>query len=333
MEKLNLYSNKNQSTENNLISSTLIMVRPIDFAFNEETAEDNEFQKKPECNQEMITINALKEFDNLVEKLKLKGINVLVHDKSKYIELTKYKTPDSCFPNNWISNEPNGYIFTYPLYAPNRRLERLAFSYIEKQLLEDGFEIKGTFNIGTSNQDNKFLEGTGSMIFDRQNKIIYAAKSLRTNEDTFNEFLSVTGYEGISFETCSTIGKQYYHTNMILCIGDSFVIICKDAIVKDDQQKVMDKLNNSGKEILEISREQAEKFCCGNVLQVRSDKDKIKRYIVMSENAFNGYTAEQKEILKKYGEIIYSDIQTIEQIGGGSVRCMLCEVYLPKNNL
>jgi len=197
-------------------------------------------------------------------------------------------------------------------------------------LLDDGYRITGTYHLGTTDQNEKFLEGTGSMIIDRQEKVIYGAKSLRTDDHAFKEFCETLGYKGISFDTESSNGKPYYHTNMIMCIGDTFVVICSEGIKAADRQNVLNNLKKFKREIIEITKEQADKHCCGNILQVKSATDATKKYIVMSEKAFKGFTEDQKKKLQKHGEIIYSNIDTIEDIGGGSARCMMCEVYLPK---
>jgi len=317
--------------DSDLVPNTVLMFRPIDFVFNDQTAGDNEFQHKVNLEAEQITIKAIKEFDEFVELLRSKGINVIVHDKSQYKELLGSKTPDSVFPNNWISTDIDGFVYTYPMFAPNRRAEKLAFSFVEKQLLDANFQIRGTFNLGTTSQNSNFLEGTGSMIIDRQGRVAYAAKSLRTDEETFQEYCKIAGYEAVAFDTESSNGKAYYHTNMILCIGDTFVVICKEGIKSSDRDRVMEKLKSSGKEIIEISKEQAEKSCSGNVLQVKSQIDSNKKYLVMSQRAFNGFTPEQKKTLEKHAEIVYANIDTIEEIGGGSARCMMCEIYLPKS--
>jgi len=312
-----------------LVPSSFLMVRPIDFKFNEQTAGDNEFQSKIDAEASVITARVLKEFDNFVEILRSKGINIVVHDKSHYKELAPHKTPDAVFPNNWISTETNGFLFTYPMYAPNRRLEKLAFPFIEKQLVEEKFIIKGTVCLGTTEQEQNFLEGTGCMIFDRQNRVIYGAKSLRMEDGAFQEYCKLLGYEGVSFDTESTNGKPYYHTNMIMCIGDTYVIIAKDGIKDSDRERVMEKLQKSGKEIIVITREQAEKGCCGNALQAKSEKNG-KKFTVMSERAFKAFSEDQRKQVEKHDDILYANIDTIEEIGGGSARCMMCEIYLQK---
>jgi hypothetical protein len=311
-----------------LVPNTVLMLRPIDFEFNEQTAGDNEFQHK--ILEDTVTQKAIREFDTFVEKLKAKGVNILVHDKTEYPELVKNKTPDSCFPNNWISTDTNGLIVLYPMYAPNRRLEKLALPAIEKLFVDNGYQVKGHYYIGTMCKSDVYLEGTGSMIIDRQNRTIYAAKSLRTDGELFQEYCDTIGYKAVAFDTESTNGKPYYHTNMIMCIGDGFILIASEGIKSSERAGVMDIINKSGKELIEVSREQAEKGCCGNILQVKSASDPSKKFIVMSERAFKGFTEEQKKKLEKHGEILHSNIDTIEEIGGGSARCMMCEVFLQK---
>lgn len=311
------------------VPNTVLMFKPIDFVFNEQTAGDNEFQHKSEDNA--VTTKAIKEFDTFVEKLRAKGVNVLVHDKSECPELMKNKTPDSCFPNNWISTDVSGLIVNYPMYAPNRRLEKLAMPAIEKLLNDNGYFQKGIYYMATKGKSGEaFLEGTGSMIIDRHNKTIYGAKSLRTDGALFQEYCDTIGYKAVAFDTESTNGKPYYHTNMIMCIGDGFILIATEGIKSTDRAAVVEIMNKSGKEIIEVSREQAEKACCGNILQVKSVADPSKKFIVMSERAFKGFNDDQRKKLEKHGEILHSNIDTIEEIGGGSTRCMMCEIFLPK---
>jgi hypothetical protein len=316
-----------------VIPDTVLMVRPTDFAFTDQTASeiDDAEVKMIDENAEVQTnsTKAIAEFDQFVEKLREKGVTVIVHDKANHSDLTTNKTPDSCFPNNWLSTETNGLVMLYPMFAPNRRIEKQAYPFIEKALLEGGFRVNGAYHLGTSNQDDKFLEGTGSMIIDRQTKTIYAARSQRTDENALREFSETFGYKPVVFDTENT-EKSYAHTNMLMCIGNSFVVICSEAIKQSDRLNVVNTLKKSKKDIIEITKEQADKHCCGNILQLRSTTDMNKKFVVMSEKAFKGFTEDQKKKLQKHGEILYSNIDTIEEIGGASARSMMSEIYLPR---
>jgi len=315
-------------------AETVLMVKPVDFCFNEEAAGDNEFMKRLQIPKDELTSQVLKEFDTLVGKLRDAGVEVLVVDKTQNDELKDVFTPDAVFPNNWISTEPEGLVYTFPMFAPSRREEKKALPVVEKLFIQGGFELKGITQIGSdlSTEPDRFLEGTGSMIIDRANKIAYACRSMRTCDRIFNTFCELSGYKGVIFDAKSSTGTAFYHTNMIMSIGEKFIAICLDSIV-DEKQKatVCENLKASGKEIIELTLEQVEKHCCGNILEVRSRTTK-ENLIVMSESAFKGFTTEQKAKLEKHGKIIHSNIDLLEQIGGGSVRCMLCEVFLPKKN-
>jgi hypothetical protein len=274
----------------------------------------------------------IKEFENLVEKIREAGVEVIVVDKEQHAELSDVFTPDAVFPNNWISSEPTGLMYTFPMYAPNRRAEKKALPVIEKLLIDNGFDIKGLIQVGSdmSTDRERFLEGTGSMIIDRANNVVYACRAMRTCDKAFKTFLELSGYRGIMFDTKSSNGVPFYHTNMIMSVGQDFIAICLEAINDDKQRaKVEAHLKASGKEIIELSLEQVEKYCCGNILEVRS-KTTRSNVIVMSERAYKGFTTEQKAKFEKYGKIVYSNIDLLEQVGGGSTRCMQCEIFLPK---
>jgi len=278
------------------IAETVMMVKPVDFCYNEETAGDNEFMKSVQISKDELRSRALKEFNGLVEKLSEAGVEVLVVDKSEHPELKDTFVPDAVFPNNWISSEPNGILYTYPMYAPNRRAEKKALPVVEKMLLEKDFKIKGIIQVGSdlSTAENRFLEGTGSMIIDRTNNTVYACRSMRTCDKAFSTFLELSGYRGVLFDTKSSTGTPFYHTNMILSIGQKFIAICLDAINNEEQRATVVKhFKESGKEIIELTLEQVEKYCCGNILEVRS-KTTGSNVIVMSERAYKGFTSEQK---------------------------------------
>ncbi len=299
------------------------MVRPISFRKNEETAKNNFFQKDIEISPDEIQERALAEFDLFVEKLREKGIEVYVFNDRE-----SDKTPDSIFPNNWISFHDDGTILTYPMYAENRRLERRD-DVIKK--LQETFLVNMVQSFAHWENKEKFLEGTGSMILDRPNKITYASLSERTNEDVLKVFCEKTGYEAVTFTSYQTVdGKRLpiYHTNVMMALGEDYAIACLDSIDNAvERERLVFSLQKTGKELIEISEQQMHHFA-GNMLQVMNDRN--ERFTVMSLAAYESLDASQIEALEKYGEIIYSPIPTIEKLGGGSVRCMMAEVFLPK---
>ncbi|WP_258098394.1 citrulline utilization hydrolase CtlX [Marinoscillum pacificum] len=306
------------------ITDTLMMIRPVSFYMNEQTAVNNYYQKKIEgLSNEQVQDKALAEFDGFVAKLRTAGVNVEVFD-----DTPAPSTPDSIFPNNWVSFHESGKVWLYPMYAINRRLER------REDLLEslsEKFEIESVDGFLDWEMDNKFLEGTGSLILDRQNKIAYAAISERTNPDVLAEFMEKTGYSSVSFIANQTVNGQrlpIYHTNVMMCLGESFAVLCADSIDdQEERQRVIDSLEKHHKEVVYITEEQKSRFA-GNMLQVQNATG--DKFVVMSEAAFTALTEEQKEQLSKHGQLLHSNLDTIEALGGGSARCMMAEVFLPK---
>lgn len=306
------------------LTNTVLMVRPVDFAFNEQTATDNEFQHNPE--QQNVNELALKEFENAVQLLKQAGVNVLVLEKNNRPDATK--TPDAVFPNNWISTEPNGTVVIYPMYAPNRRAEALRWPDVETLFLDNALIINGLFYLSGTNNSRPILEGTGSMVIDRINKVVYASRSIRTEEVQVNNFAKMLGYEKVVvFDAISSTGKEFYHTNVVMSIGDKFAVICAEAIPEQERANVLAELAKYRK-VIEISLEQTEKNFCGNIIQLATKNG--GSVIVMSESAFNGFSAQQKQDMEKYGKLLPLPIPTIEYVGGGSARCMIAEVFLPQ---
>lgn len=309
---------KKQTTNN------IMMIKPVAFYYNSETATNNYFQKKPKESSDEIQEKALEEFNAMVEKLRSKGVNVITIDDTPMPH-----TPDSIFPNNWISTHQNGKVGLYPMYAENRRTERRAD--ILDKLEELGFEIKSTIDYSLAEEDNLFLEGTGSIILDRENSLAYAAISPRTDEELFIEFCEDFEYTPIIFTANQTVGSEreaIYHTNVMMCVADKYVVICLDTIDNTKEKKfVSETIIESGKEIISISEEQMHKFA-GNMLQVKNNDD--NSFLVMSESAFDSLNQEQLAQINKYDEIISVAIPTIETLGGGSARCMMAEIFLPK---
>ncbi|MFT5640810.1 MAG: hypothetical protein ACI9A7_000908 [Cyclobacteriaceae bacterium] len=307
------------------ITDTILMVRPVGFELNEQTAVNNYFQTKlPGLSSTQIQAKALNEFDTFVDLLRAEGMTVMVIDDTPVPS-----TPDSIFPNNWNSSHENGQLFLFPMYAENRRLERR--SEIITQL-KGQFKVSELIDLSYFENANKYLEGTGSMILDRQNKLIYAAVSERTHPEVTQAFANKIGYQAILFRANQTFNgerKPIYHTNVMMCIGEKFALYCADSIDDIEEKKlVFDSCQNTSKEVVLISESQKDQFA-GNMLQLMNQSG--ERLIVMSQNAFNSLNKEQRETLSNHGKLIYSDINTIEMLGGGSARCMIDEIFLSKN--
>ncbi|ASW74932.1 amidinotransferase [Chryseobacterium piperi] len=303
-------------------TDTVLMIEPIAFGYNAETAENNYFQVEQKDSD--VQAKALGEFNIFVEKLRNKGINVIAIK-----DTLDPHTPDSIFPNNWVSFHNDGKVVLYPMFASNRRVERR--EDILEKIKDKGFEITEIDDWSFPEIQGHFLEGTGSMIFDHDNKIAYGSVSLRLDEKLFRDFCEKYGFTPIVFHSFQTVGSErlpIYHTNVMMCVADRFVVICLDCIDNElERSKVIETIKNSGKEIIEISEEQMHQFA-GNMLQVQNKQG--EKFLVMSQTAYESLTSEQISAIEKYCEIIYSDLNTIEVNGGGSARCMLAEVFLPK---
>lgn len=302
-------------------TSNILMIRPVNFGFNQETAESNAFQDAAfgKQNQGQAQQIALKQFDEMVEQLQKSGVNVVVIE-----DTAEPHTPDSIFPNNWISFHGNGSVITYPMQAENRRLERR--EDIIRQLGES-FYINRRIDLSVSEAAGKFLEGTGSMVLDRKYKIAYACLSPRTHEDILKEFSVQMNYEIVAFNAVDGSGKQIYHTNVVMCIGDMFAVICLEAIPDlDERLMVRNSLEQSGKRVVEITLQQMNQFA-GNMLEVKSVRG--AKILVMSSSAYHSLTPKQLDILDDYCTIHHFDLSMIEGNGGGSARCMMAEVHLP----
>ncbi len=303
------------------------MVKPIHFKKNEETAVNNYFQRSMEgISTDKAQDLALREFDTFVAKLRQNQIEVVVFEDTEISD-----TPDSIFPNNWVTLHDDGTIITYPMFAPNRRRERRE-DVINK--FREEFFVDQIFSFTHWEEKNKFLEGTGSLILDRPHKVAYAALSERTSIDVLEDFHNKTGYEILSFHANQTVNNQrlpIYHTNVMMAVGEKFAVVALECIDNSSERdSLVNKLQSTGKEIIGISEEQIHQFA-GNILQVKNkDGDS---FIVMSSAAFHAFNDDQLERLKIFGEILDSPIPTIETLGGGGVRCMMAEVFLPKPTL
>ncbi|XCF06077.1 arginine deiminase-related protein [Tamlana crocina] len=305
-------------------TNAILMVRPLNFRMNEQTAVNNYYQESANLLPAAITAKAQQEFDAFVEKLTEVGVNVVVVSDNEDTD-----TPDAVFPNNWVSFHENGDVGLYPMFAENRRLERR--EDILETLEEQGFSIENIIDYTSAEEEDIFLEGTGSVVLDRENRKAYCALSPRADEDLFIEFCEDFEYFPVVFTANQTVDDQrkpIYHTNVMMCVGETFAVICLSCIDdKKERKNVIKHLKESGKDIIDITEEQLKHFA-GNMLQVKGEND--KRYLVMSEAAYNTLTENQIAALKKHTEILYSSLETIETCGGGSARCMMAEVFLPK---
>ena len=304
-------------------TNTVLMVEPIAFGYNAETAENNYFQV--EQKETDIQQKALSEFKNFVEKLQAKGINVITVK-----DTIDPHTPDSIFPNNWVSFHQDGKVVLYPMFASNRRVERR--EDIIETIKNEGFSVSEIDDWSLPEVQGHYLEGTGSMIFDHDYKIAYGSVSLRLDENLFKEFCEKYGFKPVVFHSYQTVENErlpIYHTNVMMCVADQFVVICLDCIDDElEREKVQEVIKSTNKEIIEISEDQLQQFA-GNMLQVQNNQG--EKFLVMSETAYKSLNSEQVSNIEKYCEIIHADLNTIEVNGGGSARCMLAEVFLPKN--
>jgi len=297
-------------------TNTVLMIRPVHFTYNRETAVNNKFQVAG--NAEAAQAKALEEFDAFTEKLRHNNIDVTVVE-----DTPEPHTPDSIFPNNWISFHDTGTIVLYPMYAENRRAERKEHVL---DAINQKFTISNTIDFTGFESENIFLEGTGSMVLDRENRIAYACISERTNAKPLEEFCKKMEYIACSFKATDANNDEIYHTNVMMCVADKYVVICLDSI-KDVQQRknVIDTIEKTGKKLISISMDQMNRFA-GNMLQLQN---KIgEKILVMSEQAYESLTYEQVSELEEFNGIVYADLDSIETNGGGSARCMIAEVFL-----
>lgn len=306
-------------------TNTVLMIRPVQFRMNEQTAVNNYYQKVLDAlTPETVNTKAQEEFDHFADVLKQNGVNVVVVQDTKEPD-----TPDSIFPNNWISFHENGDVVLYPMFAENRRLERR--EDVLDILEEQGFVIENVMDYTSAEEENMFLEGTGSMILDRANKKVYCALSPRAEEELVIQFCEDNEMLPVIFESYQTVNgerKLIYHTNVMMCLGETFAVICLDSIDdKNERKNVVKQLKEDGKEIIEITEEQVNNFA-GNMLELTNDKG--EKLLIMSTQAYNILTPNQIKTLEKHARIVHSSLDIIEACGGGSARCMLAEVFLPR---
>lgn len=306
-------------------TNTVLMIRPIAFRMNEQTAVNNYYQKVLD-NLTPATVNAKaqEEFDRFVDVLEQNGVNVVVVQ-----DTIDPDTPDSIFPNNWISFHENGEVVLYPMFAENRRLERR--EDVLETIEDKGFVIEQIMDYTSAEDEDIFLEGTGSMIIDRANKKVYCALSPRADEELVIQFCEDHEMLPVIFESFQTVNderKLIYHTNVMMCLGETFAVICLDSIDdKKERKNVVKQLKEDGKEIVEITEEQVNNFA-GNMLELVNNNN--ERLLIMSTQAHDVLTDTQKQILGQHAKIVHSSLDIIEACGGGSARCMLAEVFLPK---
>ena len=296
----------------------LLMIRPVNFGFNAETARNNTFQKNI---KDDVQQQALAEFDRFVTKLRENQVEVLVVN-----DTPDPFTPDSIFPNNWISFHEDGRIILYPMFAPNRRKER---KETVLEAVRKHFHVSAILDLGRYESGDLFLEGTGSMVLDREHKIAYACRSPRTHGEVLNEYCRLTGYTAVTFTSVDKGRNPVYHTNVMMCIGKTYAVICLESIpYPAERKKLIDSLLATNKEIIDISFTQLDHFA-GNMLQVKNVTGEL--LLVMSSQAYASLTTAQVDKLQKHNRIIHSPLDTIETAGGGSARCMMAEVFLEKN--
>ena len=293
------------------------MIRPVNFAFNLETAASNTFQVRNDAKD--VQQRALNEFDNLVTILRENKVDVLVVEDTPHPH-----TPDSIFPNNWVSFHNDGTLLLYPMFAPSRRAERKEH-VLEK--IYKRFRITNKIDLSHYEKSDLFLEGTGSMVLDRDNKIAFACLSPRTDKKVLDDFCNKMNYDPISFTAVDNNGGPIYHTNVMMCIADRYVVICLDSIINPDESaRVTEAILKTAKEIININYQQLNAFA-GNMLQIENtDGEKL---LVMSTQAYQSLTEKQVQKLNSYNRVIHAPLTVIEANGGGSARCMIAEIHLP----
>jgi hypothetical protein len=308
------------NTESQLASSVL-MIRPARFESNPLTAESNKFQGKTSASPAEQHAAALQEFDDLVASLRGKGINVVVVD-----DTAEPHTPDSIFPNNWVSFHADGRVVLYPMEAKNRRTER-RLDVVESLGSEQGFHVSEIVDLSHHESAEQYLEGTGSLVLDRVNRVAYACLSTRTQLDVLGDFAQQMDYDVVAFDAVDREGAPIYHTNVLMNVGENIAVICDESIVREDQRAaVLERLRETGHEIVNLSYDQLDAFA-GNMLELRSALG--QRLIAMSQQAYDSLGDSQLATLSANAEILSAPIASIESSAGGSVRCMLAEIHLP----
>jgi len=298
-------------------TSHILMIRPANFAFNDETAGNNAFQVKN--NDEDVHSKALEEFDRFVSLLRKNDVDVTVVE-----DTPQPHTPDSLFPNNWVSFHQDGTLLLYPMYAPSRRAERK--EHVLEKIYKQ-FRVTTKIDLSYYEKNNLFLEGTGSMVLDRDNRIVFACISPRTDRKVLDEFCKKMNYHAVVFTAVDGNGQRIYHTNVMMCVADKYVVICLDSIPDlEEKENLAEAIQKTGKEIIEINYDQLNNFA-GNMLQIENNRG--EKLLVMSTQALQSLFKDQVQKLNEYNRIIHSPLATIEKNGGGSARCMMAEIHLP----
>ncbi len=299
---------------------TILMIRPASFGYNAETAANNFFQQDPGMPAADVQEKALEEFNKMVDLLRENEIEVLLIEDSR-----EPPKPDAIFPNNWLSSTPDGKLFIFPMYAPSRRAEKRE-DIIDR--LSADFEVKDLQDWSEYEVAGRFLEGTGSMVMDHRNQLIYAAISERTNLSVLEKFAVTNGYQAIVFLATDAAGRPVYHTNVLMSLGEKFAVLCEEAIEEEwELIAVRQLLESTNHAIIPISREQMQRFA-GNMLEVKNKKG--ESILVLSQSAFESLRKEQKAMLEAYTRLLPIPVPTIEAVEGGSVRCMMAEIFLEK---
>lgn len=302
-----------------MIASTIFMIRPAAFSFNEQTAANNFFQSQNAVANDSLQQQVLAEFDNMVQLLVAHDIEVLVIE-----DTPEPAKPDAIFPNNWFCTFPSGELCVFPMYAPNRRTEKRD-DVIE--WIADNFKVRNVEDWSEYEAEGRFLEGTGSMVIDHGHQIIYSCISERTDASVLEKFAAAHSYTAIAFKAVDLKGRPVYHTNVMMCVGDRFAIVCAEAIADETERiAVMQLLESTGHEVINISMEQMHAFA-GNMLQLQNPQG--DRFIVMSQTAWDHLQPAQRERIESYVKPLVIPVPTIEQVEGGSVRCMMAEIFFP----
>ena len=303
-----------------VLTSTILMVRPAAFGFNEETAANNYFQSNPNIDKIELQQKAVAEFDNMVEILLSHSINVVVIEDSK-----EPPKPDAIFPNNWLSTSPNGLVCIFPMFAPNRRIEKreAILDQLAKEFIVHDMQDWSEYEV-----EGRFLEGTGSMIIDYDNKMIYACVSERTSLSVLEKYAATNGFQAIVFLATDKNGMPVYHTNVVMTLGEGFCVLCEEAIDEEwELIAVRQLLESTNHSIIAITREQMHQFA-GNMLQVKNSTG--EKFLILSETAYRSLRKEQKQMLEAYATLLPIAVPTIEEVEGGSVRCMMAEIFLER---
>ncbi len=298
------------------------MIEPVAFARNPDSARTNAFMRDASGRKpEDLQASALREFQALVERLGNEGIEVLV-----YRDSVDSPSPDAIFPNNWVSFHEDGRAILYPMEPPNRRPERRR-EILEWLSRERGFRLREVVDLSPYEREGRFLEGTGSMVFDRPGKTVYASISPRTTATLLQEYGGKFGLRVVSFHACDAQGIPVYHTNVVLALGSGVAVLCTEAVSRDERRALVESLTEGGREMIEITMEQLHAFA-GNMIELENARG--EKLLVMSERAFSSLRPEQLRVLERHARLVRSAIPTIEEFGGGSVRCMLAEIFLPR---